>query len=120
MAMISSGILRMLGNTPPPVQRPAGDRARTGGGGIADSRPRVRYPAPRAPIGGGHTMASLKDQCAIVGLGVTRMGRLPEFSGREVARWALDLALEDAGLGRAEVDGLLYVGGAESDTYDCR
>lgn len=45
--------------------------------------------------------------CAIVGVGVTRQGRNLGIPERELRREALDLALADAGLRRADVDGYI-------------
>jgi acetyl-CoA acetyltransferase len=45
--------------------------------------------------------------CAIVGVGVTRQGRGLGIPDRELRRQALDLALDDAGLRRADIDGYI-------------
>ncbi|GAA3792964.1 thiolase family protein [Amycolatopsis tucumanensis] len=45
-------------------------------------------------------------QVAIVGVGVTELSRTSERSGLDLAAEALRLALDDAGLGRDDVDGL--------------
>jgi acetyl-CoA acetyltransferase len=50
---------------------------------------------------------SLKGACAIAGLGVTRMGKIYGRSATDFAVEAVELALQDAGLQKAEVDGLL-------------
>ena len=65
-------------------------------------------------------LARLRNKYAIVGLGVTKMGKLPEYTEQEVARWALDLALDDAGLQRKDIDGFLFMGGLQGNTYDGR
>src|SRR3954464_5940601 len=44
---------------------------------------------------------------AIVGVGHTRYGRLPEFDAYELGLWALKDALADAGLTFADIDGRL-------------
>ena len=44
---------------------------------------------------------------AIVGVGHTRYGRLPEFDAYELGLWALRDALADAGLKFADIDGLI-------------
>jgi len=48
------------------------------------------------------------DSCAIAGLGVTTQGSLPHLSVRQIANWAISLAIEDAGIQRADIDGFLY------------
>jgi acetyl-CoA acetyltransferase len=50
---------------------------------------------------------SIKGACAIAGLGVTRMGKIYGRSATDFACEAVDLALQDAGLPREAVDGLL-------------
>jgi acetyl-CoA acetyltransferase len=44
---------------------------------------------------------------AIVGIGHTRYGRLPELDAYELGLWALKEALADAGLGFGDIDGLI-------------
>ena len=44
---------------------------------------------------------------AVVGVGHTRYGRLPEFDAYELGLWALKDALTDAGLSFADIDGLI-------------
>ena len=44
---------------------------------------------------------------AVVGVGHTRYGRLPEFDAYELGLWALKDALADAGLSFADIDGLI-------------
>ena len=44
---------------------------------------------------------------AVVGVGHTRYGRLPEFDAYELGLWALKDALADAGLRFADIDGLI-------------
>src|SRR5579884_369394 len=50
---------------------------------------------------------SIKGKCAIVGLGVTAMGKIYGRSASDFAAEAIKLALDDAGLQKEEVDGLL-------------
>ncbi len=50
-------------------------------------------------------------QGSIVGLGITEQGRRLGLSGRILRRQALELALEDAGLERGDIDGYIVVGG---------
>ncbi|HEY6408551.1 MAG TPA: thiolase family protein, partial [Ktedonobacteraceae bacterium] len=50
---------------------------------------------------------SIKGKCSIVGLGVTAMGKVYGRSATDFAAEAIHLALEDAGLKKEEVDGLL-------------
>ena len=50
---------------------------------------------------------SIKGKCSIVGLGVTAMGKVYGRSATDFAAEAINLALEDAGLKKEEVDGLL-------------
>jgi acetyl-CoA acetyltransferase len=58
--------------------------------------------------------------CAIVGVGVTQQGRKLGIPERELRRQALDLALEDAGLRRPDIDGYIAchgTGGFEDLRY---
>jgi acetyl-CoA acetyltransferase len=50
---------------------------------------------------------SIKGKCAIAGLGVTAMGKIYGRSTSDFAAEAIKLALDDAGLQKEEVDGLL-------------
>ena len=50
---------------------------------------------------------SIRDRCAIVGVGQTRMGRLPGFSQFGLLAEAIKSALEDAGLTFKDVDAVL-------------
>ena len=45
---------------------------------------------------------------AVVGLGVTRQGKLPDYTTRQVADWCIRDALADAGLKRKDIDGYLF------------
>jgi acetyl-CoA acetyltransferase len=47
------------------------------------------------------------DSVAIVGVGHTRYGRLPEYDAYGLGLWAFSEALADAGLGFADIDGLI-------------
>ena len=62
---------------------------------------------------------TIKDKYAFAGLGVTKLGRLPDFTPDELAAQAIALALADAGLKPADIDGYIYqqgMGGGLSDT----
>src|SRR5262249_61483365 len=62
----------------------------------------------RMPSGDLPMSTDLRARCAIAGLGQTRMGRNFEHqSATGFAAQAIDLALEDAGLTRTDLDGLL-------------
>ena len=50
---------------------------------------------------------SIKGKCAIVGLGVTAMGKIYGRSATAFAAEAIQLALDDAGLKKEDIDGLL-------------
>ena len=50
---------------------------------------------------------SIKGKCSIVGLGVTAMGKVYGRSASDFAAEAIHMALEDAGLKKEQVDGLL-------------
>jgi acetyl-CoA acetyltransferase len=49
-------------------------------------------------------------QFAIVGIGETQLGRVPDMTSWELYIQAAELALEDAGLAKGEIDGLLTCG----------
>jgi acetyl-CoA acetyltransferase len=51
---------------------------------------------------------SMKDKYAFVGVGVTKQGKIPEMDVNDLATQAIQLALEDAGMRRDEVDGLFF------------
>ncbi|MFC1859545.1 thiolase family protein [Thermodesulfobacteriota bacterium] len=55
-------------------------------------------------------MTSLNRQIAIVGIGETRLGRVPDMTSWELHSQAAALALEDAGLVKEEIDGILTCG----------
>lgn len=59
-------------------------------------------------------MASLKDKIAIVGVGATPQGKLPGSSPITLATQAFKLALEDSGLQKSQIDGLLTMPGTTS------
>lgn len=50
---------------------------------------------------------SIKGKCAVVGLGVTAMGKVYGRNASDFAAEAMQLALDDAGLKKEDVDGLL-------------
>ncbi len=49
----------------------------------------------------------LSGRVAVVGVGTTGFGKLPGWSAEDLGIWALDNALADCGLGRADIDGLI-------------
>ena len=53
------------------------------------------------------TSQSIRGQCAIVGVGSTKQGELPGISADEISVDALKLALEDCGLEKSDIDGLI-------------
>lgn len=62
---------------------------------------------------------SIRDKYAFAGVGLTRLGKLPEMTPDELAAEAINLALEDAGMKPDDVDGYIYqpgIGGGLSDT----
>lgn len=52
-------------------------------------------------------LEALRDRFAIAGVGTTRQGTIPEFTGNELAVEAFRLALADAGISKDEVDGVI-------------
>ena len=58
---------------------------------------------------------SIRGKCAIAGLGVTAMGKIYGRSATDFAGEAIKLALDDAGLRKDEVDGLLINANLSSD-----
>jgi acetyl-CoA acetyltransferase len=60
-------------------------------------------------------MKTLAGEYAIVGLGVTAQGRRLGVPARDLRRQALELALVDAGLSRAQVDGYI---GTSGEVFD--
>ncbi len=66
---------------------------------------------------------AIRNKYAFVGLGLTRLGKIPEMTADELAAQAISLALADAGLSGKEVDGCIYqpgIGGDLSDTVPLR
>jgi acetyl-CoA acetyltransferase len=62
---------------------------------------------------------TIKDKYAFVGVGLTRLGKVPEMTPDELAAQAINLALEDAGMKNSEVDGYIFqqgIGGGLNDT----
>lgn len=53
-------------------------------------------------------MAIESGKYAIVGLGITKQGKLPDYTTRQVVAWAVKEALNDAGLERKDIDGYIY------------
>ena len=51
---------------------------------------------------------SIKDKYAFAGVGLTKQGKLPEFTTNELAAQAILLALEDSGMRKEEIDGYIY------------
>jgi acetyl-CoA acetyltransferase len=49
----------------------------------------------------------LRSKVAVVGVGCTRFGKLPEYDAYDLGAWAFKEALADSGLGLADIDGLL-------------
>jgi acetyl-CoA acetyltransferase len=54
----------------------------------------------------------LRDKYAFVGVGVTKQGKIPEMSADELATQAIQLALEDSGMKKDEIDGYIFQPGA--------
>ncbi|WP_207843767.1 thiolase family protein [Williamsia soli] len=52
---------------------------------------------------------------AVAGMGLTEQGRHTGASGRDLRRQALDLALDDAGLTRSDIDGYILIGASFED-----
>jgi acetyl-CoA acetyltransferase len=50
---------------------------------------------------------ALAGKVAVVGVGTTRYGKLPEYDAYDLGVWALKAALEDCGLGFKDIDGLI-------------
>lgn len=59
-------------------------------------------------------MNSLKDKIAIVGVGATKQGKLPGSTPVTLSTEAFKLALDDAGLDKGQIDGLLTMPGTTS------
>lgn len=52
-------------------------------------------------------MSALSGAAAVVGVGTTTFGKLPGHTAEDLGAWALTEALADAGIGPADVDGLV-------------
>jgi acetyl-CoA acetyltransferase len=64
-------------------------------------------------------LTSIRDKYAFIGIGLTKLGKLPDMTPDELAAQAITLAIEDAGLKKNEVDGYIYqqgMGGGLNDT----
>lgn len=60
----------------------------------------------------------IADQTAIAGVGMTRIGRYPDRSALSLAVDGFELALEDAGLRKSDVDGLIMMSwGSDYDRF---
>lgn len=59
-------------------------------------------------------MTSLRNKCAIVGVGATKQGKLPGSTALSLGVEAFKLALEDSGLKKQDIDGLLTFPGTTS------
>jgi len=62
------------------------------------------------------SIKDLRDKYAFIGVGVTKQGKLPEMSADDLATQAIQLALEDAGIKKSEVDGYIFQPGAGLST----
>src|SRR6266566_6980144 len=71
------------------------------------SRGQRHSPKSANPSGREGSQMSIKGKCALVGLGVTPMGKIYGRSASDFAAEAIKLALDDAGLKKEDVDGLL-------------
>lgn len=60
-------------------------------------------------------MLNLSQQCAIAGIGETPIGRLPDEDSLSLHVMAARLAIEDAGIDKHEIDGLLTSGSGTAD-----
>ncbi len=62
---------------------------------------------------------TIKDKYAFVGLGLTKLGKVPEYTPDELAAQAIRMALDDAGMKPSEIDGYIFqqgMGGGLNDT----
>jgi acetyl-CoA acetyltransferase len=59
----------------------------------------------------------LRDRCAIVGVGHSRLGRIPEFSSSDLILQAIKNAVDEAGLDIRDVDGLICRGPQDIYTH---
>jgi len=60
---------------------------------------------------------SLRDRCAIVGAGNSRLGQVPGVSSLDLTIEAIANALDDAGLTPKDVDGIICRGPDESYSH---
>ena len=51
---------------------------------------------------------SIKDKYAFAGVGVSRLGKIPDRSSTELAVDAIEAAIADAGIDQADLDGYVY------------
>ncbi len=68
-------------------------------------------------IGKSNPNTALRDRCAIVGAGTSRLGKVPGVSAQGLLEEAITNALDDAGLKTHDVDGLLVRGPDEIYTF---
>lgn len=61
---------------------------------------------------------SVKDKYAIVGLGVSRLGKVPGSTSMSLEAEAVQRAIEDAGLRPEQIDGYIYQPGMRGETDD--
>jgi acetyl-CoA acetyltransferase len=62
---------------------------------------------------------SIRDKYAFVGVGLTKLGKIPDMTPDELAAQAIRMALADAGMRPNEIDGYIYqqrMGGGLNDT----
>ncbi|GGE46093.1 hypothetical protein GCM10011360_36740 [Primorskyibacter flagellatus] len=59
-------------------------------------------------------MSDLRDKCAIVGVGKTKQGKMPGVSSLMLSVEAFKRAIDDAGLKKGDIDGLLTMPGTSS------
>lgn len=59
-------------------------------------------------------MSDLRDKCAIVGVGKTKQGKMPGVSSLQLSVEAFKRAIDDAGLKKSDIDGLLTMPGTSS------
>lgn len=59
-------------------------------------------------------MSDLRDKCAIVGVGKTKQGKMPGVSSLQLSVEAFKRAIDDAGLKKTDIDGLLTMPGTSS------
>ncbi len=62
---------------------------------------------------------SIKDKYAFAGIGLTKLGKVPDLTPDELAAQAITRALDDSGMKPSDIDGYIYqqgMGGGLSDT----